>query len=69
MNGIGIFQETGKIKVVFKGHSDYLHCIVARNSVNQVESFFLFLDYDHSPSLVNLSSTMEIGMKAPFIML
>ncbi|XP_062148721.1 eukaryotic initiation factor 4A-15-like [Alnus glutinosa] len=28
--------ETGKIKVVFKGHSDYLHCIVARNSVNQI---------------------------------
>ncbi|KAB1209356.1 THO complex subunit 6 [Morella rubra] len=28
--------ETGKIKVVFKGHSDYLHCVVARSSVNQV---------------------------------
>ncbi|KAE7998517.1 hypothetical protein FH972_003056 [Carpinus fangiana] len=28
--------ETGKIKVVFKGHADYLHCIVARNSVNQI---------------------------------
>ncbi|KAG7988712.1 hypothetical protein I3843_03G201100 [Carya illinoinensis] len=28
--------ETGKIKTVFKGHSDYLHCIVARNTANQV---------------------------------
>ncbi|XP_075651005.1 THO complex subunit 6 isoform X3 [Castanea sativa] len=28
--------ETGKLKVVFKGHSDYLHCIVARNSANQI---------------------------------
>ncbi|KAJ7979318.1 THO complex subunit 6 [Quillaja saponaria] len=28
--------ETGKVKVVFKGHSDYLHCIVARNSANQI---------------------------------
>ncbi|KAF9612594.1 hypothetical protein IFM89_002190 [Coptis chinensis] len=28
--------ETTKIKMVFKGHSDYLHCIAARNSSNQV---------------------------------
>jgi translation initiation factor 4A/THO complex subunit 6 len=28
--------ETGKLKMVFKGHSDYLHCIVARNSSNQI---------------------------------
>ncbi|KAH1216312.1 THO complex subunit 6 [Glycine max] len=28
--------ETGKVKMVFKGHMDYLHCIVARNSSNQV---------------------------------
>ncbi|KAG7021946.1 THO complex subunit 6 [Cucurbita argyrosperma subsp. argyrosperma] len=28
--------ESGKIKMVFKGHSDYLHCIVARNTVNQI---------------------------------
>ncbi|MED6183243.1 hypothetical protein PIB30_036132 [Stylosanthes scabra] len=28
--------ETGKVKMVFKGHSDYLHCIVARNSSNQI---------------------------------
>ncbi|KAL5065844.1 hypothetical protein RYX36_027581 [Vicia faba] len=28
--------ETGKLKTVFKGHSDYLHCIVARNSSNQI---------------------------------
>ncbi|KAM4124126.1 hypothetical protein ACB094_01G208700 [Castanea mollissima] len=28
--------ETGKLKVVFKGHSDYLHSIVARNSANQI---------------------------------
>ncbi|KAF6154170.1 hypothetical protein GIB67_016422, partial [Kingdonia uniflora] len=28
--------ETGQIKTVFKGHSDYLHCVVARNSRNQV---------------------------------
>ncbi|KAL4652507.1 hypothetical protein ACB092_01G238300 [Castanea dentata] len=28
--------ETGKLKVVFKGHSDYLHCVVARNSANQI---------------------------------
>ncbi|KAF8406868.1 hypothetical protein HHK36_005989 [Tetracentron sinense] len=28
--------EKSKIKMVFKGHSDYLHCIVARNSVNQI---------------------------------
>ncbi|RYR39398.1 hypothetical protein Ahy_A09g044916 [Arachis hypogaea] len=27
--------ETGKVKMVFKGHLDYLHCIVARNSSNQ----------------------------------
>ncbi|KAJ9183797.1 hypothetical protein P3X46_007606 [Hevea brasiliensis] len=28
--------ETSKIKMVFKGHLDYLHCIVARNSTNQI---------------------------------
>ncbi|CAN1136309.1 THO complex subunit 6 [Linum perenne] len=28
--------ETCKIKMVFKGHLDYLHCIVARNSTNQI---------------------------------
>nr|AFK48053.1 unknown [Lotus japonicus] len=28
--------ETGKLKMVFKGHSDYLHCIVARNTYNQI---------------------------------
>ncbi|GAV72992.1 WD40 domain-containing protein [Cephalotus follicularis] len=28
--------ENAKIKTVFKGHSDYLHCIVARNSNNQI---------------------------------
>ncbi|KAL9250647.1 THO complex subunit 6-like protein [Drosera capensis] len=28
--------ETGKLKVVYKGHSDYLHSIVVRNSGNQV---------------------------------
>ncbi|GMY36337.1 eukaryotic initiation factor 4A-2-like [Fagus crenata] len=28
--------ETGNVKLVFKGHSDYLHCIVARNSANQI---------------------------------
>jgi len=39
-----VFQETGKLKVVFKGHSDYLHCIVARNSANQVP----FLSYSWS---------------------
>ncbi|KAF6170728.1 hypothetical protein GIB67_015680, partial [Kingdonia uniflora] len=30
------FKETDQIKIVFKGHSDYLHCVVARNSRNQV---------------------------------
>ncbi|KAJ4851154.1 THO complex subunit 6 [Turnera subulata] len=28
--------ETCKIKMVFKGHSEYLHCIVARNTTNQI---------------------------------
>ncbi|THG14083.1 hypothetical protein TEA_003982 [Camellia sinensis var. sinensis] len=28
--------EKSEIKMVFKGHSDYLHCIVARNSGNQI---------------------------------
>ncbi|WMV38279.1 hypothetical protein MTR67_031664 [Solanum verrucosum] len=28
--------EKNEIKMVLKGHSDYLHCIVARNSHNQV---------------------------------
>ncbi|GAB2225164.1 hypothetical protein Droror1_Dr00005952 [Drosera rotundifolia] len=28
--------ETGKVKVVYKGHSDYLHSVVVRNSSNQV---------------------------------
>lgn len=28
--------EKCKIKMIFKGHSDYLHCIVARNSCNQI---------------------------------
>ncbi|KAH1201165.1 THO complex subunit 6 [Glycine max] len=28
--------ETGKVKMVFKGHMDYLHCIVARNSLDQI---------------------------------
>lgn len=31
------FQERSEIKMVFKGHSGYLHCIVARNSSNQVK--------------------------------
>ncbi|KAG4402439.1 hypothetical protein GLYMA_02G198601v4 [Glycine max] len=30
------WKETGKVKMVFKGHMDYLYCIVARNSSNQV---------------------------------
>ncbi|CAL5401618.1 unnamed protein product [Camellia sinensis] len=29
--------EKSEIKMVFKGHSDYLHCIVARNSGNQID--------------------------------
>ncbi|XP_019053851.1 PREDICTED: uncharacterized protein LOC104600806 [Nelumbo nucifera] len=28
--------EKSKIKMVFKGHTDYLHCVVARNSSNQI---------------------------------
>ncbi|KAJ0030418.1 hypothetical protein Pint_13423 [Pistacia integerrima] len=32
----GVFQESSKIKMAFKGHSDYLHCIVARKSTNQI---------------------------------
>nr|XP_011470735.1 PREDICTED: eukaryotic initiation factor 4A-9 [Fragaria vesca subsp. vesca] len=28
--------ETGQVKMIFKGHSDYLHSIVARNSTNQI---------------------------------
>ncbi|OIS98396.1 tho complex subunit 6 [Nicotiana attenuata] len=28
--------EKNEIRMVLKGHSDYLHCIVARNSHNQV---------------------------------
>ncbi|GAB2291849.1 hypothetical protein Dimus_026099 [Dionaea muscipula] len=28
--------ETSKIKMVYKGHSDYLHSIIARNSRNQI---------------------------------
>ncbi|ESR64755.1 hypothetical protein CICLE_v10009613mg [Citrus x clementina] len=31
-----LFKESSRIKMVFKGHSDYLHCIVARNSTNQI---------------------------------
>ncbi|XP_058073984.1 THO complex subunit 6 isoform X2 [Magnolia sinica] len=28
--------ETSKVKMVFRGHSDYLHCVVARKSSNQI---------------------------------
>ncbi|KAF4391898.1 hypothetical protein G4B88_007473 [Cannabis sativa] len=28
--------ETGQVKMVYKGHSDYLHSIIARNSTNQI---------------------------------
>ncbi|CAA3008378.1 THO complex subunit 6 [Olea europaea subsp. europaea] len=28
--------ETSQIKMVFEGHSNYLHCVVARNSCNQI---------------------------------
>ncbi|XP_074280737.1 THO complex subunit 6 [Silene latifolia] len=28
--------ETSKVKMVYKGHSDYLHCIFARRSSNQI---------------------------------
>ncbi|XP_026404594.1 THO complex subunit 6-like [Papaver somniferum] len=28
--------ETSQIKMVFRGHTDYLHCVVARNSSNQI---------------------------------
>lgn len=31
-----MFQESGQVKMTFKGHSDYLHSIVARNSTNQI---------------------------------
>ncbi|XP_076938172.1 THO complex subunit 6-like [Bidens hawaiensis] len=37
--------EKSKIKLTFKGHSGYLHSVVARNSCNQVYAdtfFFLF---------------------------
>ncbi|XP_063944836.1 THO complex subunit 6 isoform X2 [Daucus carota subsp. sativus] len=29
-------KEEGKIKTVFKGHADYLHCVITRNSGNQI---------------------------------
>ncbi|XP_010541078.1 PREDICTED: THO complex subunit 6 [Tarenaya hassleriana] len=29
-------MESGKIKMVFRGHSDYLHCIVSRKSASQI---------------------------------
>uniref|UniRef100_A0A1J3FSK4 THO complex subunit 6 n=1 Tax=Noccaea caerulescens TaxID=107243 RepID=A0A1J3FSK4_NOCCA len=28
--------ESGKIKMTFKGHSDYLHCVVSRSSASQI---------------------------------
>ncbi|PON84437.1 WD repeat containing protein [Trema orientale] len=28
--------ESGQVKMVFKGHSDYLHSVIARNSTNQI---------------------------------
>ncbi|KAG6767747.1 hypothetical protein POTOM_026632 [Populus tomentosa] len=34
--GMYLFKETCKIKMCFKGHLDYLYCIVARNSANQI---------------------------------
>ncbi|KAI3846884.1 hypothetical protein MKX03_016540, partial [Papaver bracteatum] len=33
---VGMWNETSQIKMVFRGHTDYLHCIVARNSSNQI---------------------------------
>ncbi|KAJ6915630.1 hypothetical protein NC652_018320 [Populus alba x Populus x berolinensis] len=33
---VGMWYETCKIKMCFKGHLDYLYCIVARNSANQI---------------------------------
>ncbi|KAG5559168.1 hypothetical protein RHGRI_008924 [Rhododendron griersonianum] len=33
--------ERSEMKMVFKGHSDYLHCIVARNSGNQIDIVFI----------------------------
>ncbi|KAH0917026.1 hypothetical protein HID58_024686 [Brassica napus] len=29
-------MESGKIKMTFKGHSDYLHCLVSRSSASQI---------------------------------
>ncbi|KAF3597376.1 hypothetical protein DY000_02020373 [Brassica cretica] len=29
-------MESGKIKMIFKGHSDYLHCLVSRSSASQI---------------------------------
>lgn len=45
MNCFGNFQESGQVKMVFKGHSDYLHCIVAKNTTNQVRSFLVFFKW------------------------
>ncbi|KAL5572441.1 hypothetical protein UlMin_022038 [Ulmus minor] len=28
--------ESGQVKLVFKGHSEYLHCIIPRNTTNQI---------------------------------
>ncbi|KAH9616323.1 hypothetical protein KSS87_009396 [Heliosperma pusillum] len=40
-NDVWDSQETSKVKMVYKGHSDYLHSVVARKSSNQVR-FFIF---------------------------
>lgn len=40
-----ISQETSKIKMVFKGHLDYLHCIIARKGSNQVKCCITCMPY------------------------
>ncbi|XAR67141.1 hypothetical protein NMG60_11013589 [Bertholletia excelsa] len=30
------YKEKSQIKMIFKGHSDYLHCVAVRNSGNQI---------------------------------
>ena len=60
----GSSQETCKIKMCFKGHLDYLHCIVARNSANQVmpplfvghQNFFLQISCNY----INLDALLAV---------
>lgn len=48
------FQETGIRKQIFRGHTDYLHCVISMKSSNQV-CLIIFIVYSNDKILTLMS--------------